>query len=54
MNMKNVTLFTLFLLFPLVTFSQAKTPTLMILPIDNWCNLEVEPDTNKGLKNGTV
>ena len=33
---KNIFYF-LFMLFPLLAFSQAKKPTLMILPSDNWC-----------------
>ena len=36
--MKKIILFTSLFLCSLVTFSQTKNPTLMILPSDNWCN----------------
>ena len=35
--MKKIIL-SLILFCPLLAFSQAKNPTLMILPSDNWCN----------------
>ncbi|MFV0470689.1 MAG: DUF6175 family protein [Paludibacteraceae bacterium] len=36
--MKTPTLIILLVVIPLLSFSQSKNPTLMILPSDNWCN----------------
>jgi len=36
--MKKNTISFLFILIPILAFSQSKNPTIMILPSDNWCN----------------
>ena len=37
-SIKAVAVYVAFMFCPLFAFSQAKSPTLMILPSDNWCN----------------
>ena len=50
-NCSNNILIVLLLLFVGITFSQAKKPTLMVVPSDNWCfsNNYYESFNNQGI-----